>query len=146
MGLIPSFSFGSKKEKSTATGSFNTSTTATVPAWLQQQTDDLLATNNRLAGANPQNYVAGSNPLLDRAQAGADGLSGTPWAYDGATDIARGVSHTSWADPFVSGSAPKVQSQSVLDNLGSYMSPYTDRVLDATLADFDHNAGRTRAQ
>lgn len=40
----------------------------------------------------------------------------------------------------------RVSAQSLLSNLDSYMSPYTNDVVDTTLAGFDENAERTRAQ
>ena len=39
-----------------------------------------------------------------------------------------------------------MKGESLLDNLDSYMNPYTDKVVNTTLAGFDENAGRTRAQ
>lgn len=42
--------------------------------------------------------------------------------------------------------AGRVEAQSLLDNLQNYMSPYTDSVVDTTLAGFDEQAARTRAQ
>ena len=42
--------------------------------------------------------------------------------------------------------AGKVQAQSLLTNLQDYMNPYTDDVVDTTLAGYDENAGRIEAQ
>lgn len=41
--------------------------------------------------------------------------------------------------------AAQAQSQSLLDNLQAYQNPYTQQVVDTTLADMDDNAGRVRA-
>jgi hypothetical protein len=41
--------------------------------------------------------------------------------------------------------AGRVSAQSLLDNLQNYISPYTENVVDSTMADFDEEAARTRA-
>lgn len=43
------------------------------------------------------------------------------------------------------GAGGNVDAASLLDNFERYQSPYTEQVVDATMADFDANAGRTRA-
>lgn len=140
------FSFGGskKKESSTSTATTSSTTTPTVPDWLQQQTKDLLGTNNRLAGANPLDYVAGSNVNLDRAGTGATNLSGTPWAYDAAGDLARGASNTGWTDSFVNGDGGAGAKGS--SYIKDYMNPFERDVVGATVADLDISDGKTRAQ
>jgi hypothetical protein len=135
---------GAKKTNESGTSSFDKTTTPIVPDWLQQPTQDLVTQNMALGARDPSSYVAGSNPLLDQAQAGAGGLTGTPWAYDASTDLARGVSNTSWADPFVNGDGGAGAKGS--SYIQDYMNPYQKQVVDATSADLTQNEGKVRAQ
>lgn len=65
-------------------------------------------------------------------------------AYGDARDIASEVAD---AGPnTISTDGLSAPAASLLDNIGAYMSPYTDDVIDTTLAGFDENAGRVRAE
>jgi hypothetical protein len=55
-------------------------------------------------------------------------------AYDAAMNAANNIS------------GGRVSAQSLLTNLDDYMNPYTEDVVDTTLAGFDENAGRIEAQ
>lgn len=135
MGLFSSKK--STKETSTSTSNIDRTTTPVVPDWVLQPTQDLASKISGIGKTDPYSLVAGSNPLLNQAAAVAGGLNSQPWNYDTAADFTRQAG---------AAAAPSVQAASVLDNLGAYESPYTQRVRDATLAEFDHNAGMTRAQ
>lgn len=74
--------------------------------------------------------MAGADPLQQQAAQGASQLGGD----------------RSWLDSIMSQNGPSVQNASLLDGLDKYMSPYTQQVVDASLADFDYGAGQTRAQ
>lgn len=116
--------FSNKKTttKETAT------TERTNPAWV---TDALSGFTGKVSGLldnNPDDYVAPANPLQTQAGAAAAGLGG--WK-----DIAQGAT----------GPTSRVTGSSLLTGLDDYMSPYRQDVVDTTLADFDANAGATRA-
>lgn len=116
----------SKKTKTTQ----NTVTTPTNPEWVTQPTQALAGRIGGLSSIDPKSLVA---PVSEREQAAfarTDGL---------------GVDNE-WFDKALAGSAPQVQSASLLENLESYMSPYRRDVVDSALADFDYGAGQTRAQ
>lgn len=113
----------SKKSKSTTNQT--TVQTPTNPEWVTQPTQDVAGKISALGNLDPYSLVAGADPLQTQAGQGAAGLGQD-----------RG-----WYDKIMGGS-----SASLLDGLGSYMSPYTQNVVDTSLADFDHNAGQTRAQ
>lgn len=44
------------------------------------------------------------------------------------------------------GPTARVSSQSLLDGLDNYISPYTDQVVDTSLAEYDEQSGRNRAR
>ena len=97
-------------------------------------------------GAAPRSGSgSGFNPLdlYGQAAAGttAAGLAG-PNLADGS-DIFSMLLDNENAPSVIAG---RVSAQSLLDDLSSYMSPYTNDVVDTTLAGFDEQAARTRAQ
>lgn len=133
-----SFSLGGKKSKGSTTGSEDSTKTSTpnVPAWLLQPTQDAAANITKLGMTDPSTLVPGEDPLQAQARVRAGGLTGSPWNFDAAADVTRGV---------LAKAAPTVQSASLLEGLDKYMSPYREKVVDATTADFDAAAGKTRA-
>ena len=131
-------SYNQSNTKSSST--FDKSTTPIIPDWLQGQTNDILGQAGSLAGVDPQSYVAGPNYNIGAANQNAYGLSGTSPGYGEAQQTLKNLIALG------NQGAPQVQSASLLDNLGSYMSPYTNDVVNTTLAAFDANAGQTRAQ
>lgn len=131
--------FGSKSNsntKSSGTDNFNDNTnfntTPTNPQWVTDAAKGIYGGGQTLAKADPASYVAGPNDLLTQAGAGASSLTSSPWNYDAAADLTRGVANTG---------APDISSM-----IGKFMSPYLSSVVDATGADLDHQAGLTRAQ
>jgi hypothetical protein len=137
-----SFGFNNSNTKNSMNQSFNqngtdnqvihSTTTPNNPAWVDNAAPSLYGNAQTLAGADPQSYVAGPNNLLTTAGANAQNLSGTPWSYDAATDVTRGVANA----------APV----SIADNISKFMNPYLSSVVNATRADLDHNADLTRSQ
>lgn len=97
--------------------------------------------------------LSGPNPLDNYADAGdaARGLIGQRNQIDGAetgesaTVVAPQIGSFSFVDAPGTIDVSSVASQSVLDGLGDYMSPYTQDVIDTTLDGFDDNAGRQQA-
>jgi len=129
---------GSKsKQKSSTDSNLTSTTTPNVPDWLLDPAKASAANITKLGATDPSTLVLGEDPLQAQARVRAGGLTGSPWNFDAAADLTRGIAGQS---------AKKVEAASLLDNLDSYTSPYRKDVVDATAADFDANAGRTRAQ
>ncbi len=57
----------------------------------------------------------------------------------------KGVGGADWYADLMGQAAPSVSAASLLDNLNAYLNPYRDMVTNAQIADFDADAGRTRA-
>lgn len=133
-----SFSLGGNKskQKSSTDSNVTSTTTPNVPSWLLEPTQASAANITKLGQTDPSTLVPGADPLQQQASTTAASLTGSPWNFDAAADVTRGV---------LAKAAPTVQAQSLLTNLDSYTSPYRKDVVDATAADFDANAGKTRA-
>jgi len=128
---------GSKsKQKSSTDSNVTATTTPNVLDWLLEPTKAAAANITRLGATDPSTLVPGADPLQQQASTTAASLTGSPWNYDAAADVTRGV---------LAKSAPTVQAASLLENLDGYMSPYRKEVVDTTAADFDAMAGKTRA-
>lgn len=125
---------GGSKSKTTDSGTrdLTSVTTATAPDWLTQFLQKNTASATDLAAANPQNYVAPENGYQTNALNTVDKLTGSPWNFDSAADVTRGVINAK--NPLGS------------DYMAAYENPYKDQVVNAATADFDANAGKTRAQ
>jgi hypothetical protein len=85
-----------------------------------------------IGAQDPASFVAGSNPLLQQAQTGAASLSGSPWNFDAAADLTRGVANKA---------APDISSL-----ISKFMNPYLDQVVGATSADLDQSDNLARQQ
>jgi hypothetical protein len=127
----------STKTKSQSDTTASGTTRAYAPDWITQPAQDLTAKVTALGNADPLSYFADADPLQRQAGAGAQNLSGTPWNYEGALDLTRGVAATNSPQTGFVKSAPLISD---------FMNPYTKDVIDSSLADFDFNAGRTQAQ
>ncbi len=125
-----------KTTQKTTQNSTQTST-PNNPAYVTGGLESLTGDVMNLRNLDPYSLVPGATPLQERGAAITGGLTGSPWNWDMAADITRGVGNQS---------APQVESQSLLTNLEDYYNPYRDQVTNAAMADFDANAGRTRAQ
>ncbi len=112
------------------------STTRTNPAFVTDALTKFTGGVTDLLGKDPASFVSPANPLQTQAGAAAAGLGGWRAGLDAASGVAGDVAGASTG---------RVSGSSLLDGLDSYMSPYTQRVVDTTLADFDADAGRTRA-
>jgi hypothetical protein len=136
MGL---FGFGKSKSKTSSTSTSNSNSWGTsaydrttapvIPDWISNSAQSLDSTLRRLGGADPQSYVAGPHDLEIGAANGVANLGGDRSVYD----------------QLLTRPAPVVQGQSLLSGLDRYISPYRNQVVDAAMADFDADAGRTRA-
>jgi hypothetical protein len=131
----------SKKTKTTSDQTSHSVTTPTNPEWVTQPVTTLAGKIGELSKLDPYSLVAGPNALQTQAAAGAAGLK-TPSGFGQANDVLGGLA----------GAGPSFYSpntgvaSSLLDNLSSYMNPYLNDVLGASLSDYDFGAGQTRAQ
>jgi hypothetical protein len=121
--------------KSNSSGSSNTTTNSTttpiVPDWASNLTQSVAGRVGGLLNGDPQSQVAPSNALQNVAGASAGMLSGQPWNFEGAADLYRGVADRP---------APSISA-----NIGQFMAPYTNDVVNATSADLDSSDGKVRA-
>lgn len=121
-----------EKSSGTSTQDINQSTTPTNPAWVDSGLADFGKSLGNLAGTDPRSFVAQANPLLGQAGTAAGDLSNTPWAYDGASDISRGIAQ---------GATPDIASL-----MGAFKGAFDNRVINPALAGFDQQATLTNAQ
>lgn len=128
-----------KKTKTNETTTSHNVTAPTNPEWVTNMAQSLDLGIQRIGGASPYDYVAPVSALERQAEGGAAGLSGLRGGN------AQTVGSDAWFSSLLSGGAPSVGSASLLDNLSAYYNPYREQVIDAASADFDANAGRTRA-
>lgn len=133
-----------KKSKQTST----TVQTPTNPSWVTDSIQGLSGQIGGLAGKDPLSFVANANPLQTQAVASAAKLGGNQAGYGQAQDyLSRALGTPApQAAGVTLGPANTWSASSLLDNLSAYMNPYTNNVVDTTLAGFDKNAGQTRAQ
>jgi hypothetical protein len=122
--------------KSTTSGSSSSQTESTttpaVPGWASDLTQNVAGRVGSLLDNDPSSLIAPANDLLNRAAAGAGGLTGSPWNFDAAADLTRGVAQS--------------DAPSIADNVPAFMNPYLREVTDATSADLDASDGRVRAR
>ena len=129
-----------KKKTTTSQVTTNHSVTApTNPDWMTSTAQSLNSQVQGLGATDPTSFVAPVSGLQQQAADEAGGLSGVS---SGSGD---GVGSDAWFSKLMSQPAPTVSSASLLDNLSSYENPYRDEVVNASMADFDANADRTRA-
>jgi len=104
-------------------------------ALLSNGINDYLSGVGDFANTDASSLVSGPSSLQQQAFTGAQGLTTSP-LYGEAAGIASGVAGAG---------ANTAQGASLLDNLSAYQNPYQTQVTDAYSADFDANAGKTRA-
>ena len=120
----------SKKTTTDQHQTSNQTTTPDVPDWLLNPAQNLAGQLGGLLGQSPSTFAPGASDLQKQSIAGASNLTTSPRYGEAATAV---------------GNVGDVQGQSVLDNLGSYETPYRDSVLNPVLADYDANSANTRA-
>ena len=114
---------GKQKNKQSSTQQTSSTSTPIVPTWASDSAEGLNSQIQKLGGADPSSFVPGASQLQQQAYTGA----------------------STWNPTANYSDLPSVQSASLLEGLQNYMSPYTNDVVNTTLAGFDENAGRTRA-
>jgi hypothetical protein len=138
MSLFGSLFGSSSKQNATtnSTTNFTGNSVGTAPDWLTEAMKGITGNITTLGSHDPLSYVAGANPLQTQAGTIAGGLSGSPWNFDGAADLTRGVA---------AAAAPHTSGVQALPYVQQYMDSGLDNYVKSTLADFDFNAGKTRA-
>jgi hypothetical protein len=130
---------GKKKTKTSSTETSHSVTTPSNPEWVTSGAQSLGAGIQRLGAMDPASFVAPLSDLEKQAAQGAGALSAN---RDGTADQAGS---DAWFSRLMSTPAPSASSASLLDNLSAYSNPYRQQVTEAASADFDADAGRTRA-
>lgn len=120
----------SKKSKSTTNSTGTATTTPNVPDWLLKPYQTQATNVGALQTANPMDYAPQSTPALDKVWSDAQGLG--PADFSGAEGLLSGVDYN------LSGSKAS-------DFMGAYRDLFSKDVIDPVLADYDVEAGKTRA-
>ncbi len=107
--------------------------------------DIMLGPDQRVQMGAGSSGGSGFNPLELYGQAAA-GTRAAGMAGPNLSDSSSVFDLLLNGDGGPSVQAGTVSAQSLLDGLSGYMSPYTNDVVDTTLAGFDEQAARTRAQ
>lgn len=134
-----------KKTKTTSSSNQTATMTPNNPAWSENLVSGVADRIGNLGNLDPYSLVADANPL----QTSAGNLSGSLGAgiQDARVAFGSGMgSATGATQSIIDGSAPQMTAASLLDGLQNYMSPYTNNVVDTTLANYDRSAGQNRAQ
>ena len=165
---------GSKTTKTTSTGT--ATTTPTLLDAAKEPVNNYFSTvGSTFANADPKQFVTPANDLQNSVFSAAQNLGNPNAALQDAAAMTRAlVSMPAPTVNAVSADAQSYQtanlgpaqtynaatsgpvnltpqvnratSQSMLDNLSAYQNPVTQAVVDTTLAGFDDNAARARAQ
>lgn len=131
----------SKRKSTTQSSQSSLSTTTPInPDWVQHTAQSLNQGVQRIGGLDPYSLVAPVSSLETQAAQGASSLG--KGFGGGGVDAVGG---DAWFAKLLSGPTPAASSASLLDNLQAYYNPFKDQVTSAAMADFDVDAGRTRA-
>lgn len=144
---------GNRKQSTSTSTTRREVVTPTNPEWVTRNVQSLTERIGQLGQGDPYNLVAPASGLEQTAAANAQGLGRYGFGYDDAADVARmanGYGHAydqaaDWMRGVANAQAPQAQAASLLDGLEAYYNPYRTQVTDAAMADFDAEAGRTRA-
>ncbi len=130
---------GKKKTKTTSTETNHSVTTADNPEWVTSGAQGFASQIQGLSANSPYSYVAPLSSLEGQAGQAASGLGANK------SGAASQMGSDAWLANLANSPTPSVSAASLLDNLESYSNPFQQRVTDAAMADFDADAGRTRA-
>lgn len=107
-------------------------TRADVPDWLLQPAQNLAGGLGSLMGQGAGAFTPQTTDLQKQAYGAASNLTNP--AYKGAYESLDGISR-----------AADVSGESVLSGLENYYNPFKDQITNPVLADYDAQAGETRA-
>lgn len=135
---------GLSSKKTKTESKAETVATPTNPEWVESPFKDFFASVTKAGQADPASYIAPTSKLQTTA---FDRLLAMPTSGgNGAEAMAKaGAADVGGYDPSLTGPAAHGKAASLLDNLDAYYNPARKELVDATLADFDEGAGRTRA-
>ncbi|OXE35487.1 MAG: hypothetical protein CGW95_13510 [Phenylobacterium zucineum] len=133
---------GKKKTKTSTTQTSHSVVTPTNADWVTQGAKSLSDRLANLGQGDPGRFVAPLSALETQAAGTAAGLGARPIPN---LDPYGSGAGDSWLTGALNTKAPSAVSASLLDNLEAYQLPYRKQVTDAAMADFDAEAGRTRA-
>jgi hypothetical protein len=145
----------SSKTKTTTDQTQNQSATTTPqnPAWVTDSITDWVGRIGAFGDADPNSFVAPASPLQQQAWNNVGQLNGWKGQMQSASGLgfkaanagANLVGKPSTYSPTKLGAAAQATAGTGADNMGRYMNPWLNDVVNTSLADFDHNAGMTRA-
>lgn len=133
-----------KKWSSKSAATTNTTTTPTVPEWGSNLTQKIAGQVGQVADLDPGSLVAPAHALQQQAAASAAGLG--QWKPSAGAGGPRDPTDTAWLSPFQAADTPFASGGKAYDFIDRYRNPYLQEVVDTSAADFDVQAGRTRAQ
>lgn len=131
----------SKNTNSTTNQSTASTTTPNVPSYATNSLQNFTNNVDAFGNIDPSTLVAPQNSLQQQANSGAAALPTV-----GSGSMASAVAGTQGVQD---AAAPSMQATSLLNvggGLQSYMNPYTQDVVNSTLANYDQQAGQTEAQ
>lgn len=133
-----SIKIGGSKDKSKSTSTQNSTQTSTpvLPDWLSTAIQGSVNRINSFSNIDPLSLESPAGALEKQAAEMAGSLTGSPLNFERAAGAMRAGT---------AAVAPQGTAQSLLTNIESYYNPYRQQVTDAAMADFDADAGRTRA-
>lgn len=156
---------GFSKSKQTTKSNSTESGTARpiIPQHIDESQRDMVGRIRGFLAKPADSFIAGSSPLQDQAFAGAGNLGAWQAPMQAATAMAQnagGAPASTYSAPTLNApgqvnlagyGAPQLDPaaharyESLLKNLPSYMSPYTDSVVNTTLANYDRETGQDAA-
>ncbi|WP_430425604.1 hypothetical protein [Phenylobacterium sp.] len=146
---MPSFgingSISTGKRTTDSSGTFNNTTTSTLPEWGVTPVQGAAARIGGLLNYKPADLTAPAHDLQRRAAADTTDLGGYDGNFGLATDVTRGVADTSWLQPHLHTNAPFASGGKAYDYVRQYERNIND-LLGAHEAEFDAHAGQVRAQ
>lgn len=113
----------------------------TNPDWVNGGVQGVSTTLSGLNTRDPSSYVAGPDALQTAAAHSLSGLTPNAGAYSSANGLYQGVMDA--GGPHVK--IAQGQAASALPGINSYLSPYTNDVVKASLADYNYGAGQQQA-
>lgn len=140
---------GSKTKSKSST---NQTTTPVISEPYSSSFQGLTGQFDNFMGMDPKQFVAPASALQNQAF----GMAGNLGAGNSHIDAASGfagtagnagpstVSYDGYRAPTL-GAAKTTDAAQLIDYMDQYQNPYTQRVIDATLADYDENSGVRRA-
>lgn len=124
-------------DNTNSTTNFNQTSTPINPSWVDNTAQSINGGLTNLIGSNPSSYIAPVNGTLSTANNTAAGLSSMPWNYNAA------LGETGYV---MGANAPQTQYVASQPMIQAFMNPFTNDVVNSSLAGFDNQAGQTKAQ